>query len=103
MNTWTFSSAAGEESVTVSGPLAINDPSAMVTAALGHAGVLLIDKGLLGDTIDQGKLVPVMTGYKPIGGLPMYAIFPEKEFMPAKTRVFIDFLLEEMPVRLSYQ
>ncbi len=103
MNTWTFSSAAGEETVTVSGPLAINDPSAMVTAALGHAGVLLIDKGLLGDTIDQGKLVPVMTGYKPIGGLPMYAIFPEKEFMPAKTRVFIDFLLEEMPAKLSYQ
>jgi DNA-binding transcriptional LysR family regulator len=33
----------------------------------------------------------------------MYAIFPEKEFMPAKIRVFIDFLLEEMPVRLSHQ
>jgi hypothetical protein len=33
----------------------------------------------------------------------MYAIFPEKEFMPAKTRVFIDFLLEEMPAKLCYQ
>ena len=88
--------------VTVSGPLAINDPSALVTAAIEHAGVLLIDKGLLGDTIDQGKLVPLMTGYKPIGGFPIYAIFPEKEFMPAKTRVFIDFLLEEMPAKLSH-
>ena len=102
MNTWTFGSAAGEESVTVSGPLAINDPSALVTAAIEHGGVLLIDKGLLGDTIDQGKLVPLMTGYKPIGGFPIYAIFPEKEFMPAKTRVFIDFLLEEMPAKLSH-
>ena len=51
MNTWTFSSAAGEESVTVSGPLAINDPSAMVTAALGHAGVPVVDGSVAGTAI----------------------------------------------------
>jgi molybdate transport repressor ModE-like protein len=101
MNTWTFASAAGEESVTVSGPLSINDPSALVGAAVAHAGVLLIDKGLLGDTIEQGQLIPIITDYKPIGGLPMYAVFLEKEFMPAKTRALINFLLEEMPVILN--
>ena len=72
-------------------------------AALDTMVTVVDAVNFLGDTIDQGKLVPVMTGYKPIGGLPMYAIFPEKEFMPAKIRVFIDFLLEEMPVKLSYQ
>lgn len=97
MNTWTFTSKAGEESVTVSGPLAINDPSALVSAAIEHAGVLLIDNGLLGETIRQGQLVPILPGYQPIGGLPMYVVFPEKEFMPAKTRALINFLLEEMP------
>jgi len=97
MNTWVFTSEEGEESVTVSGPLAINDPSALVSAAVEHAGVLLIDKGLLGDTIRQGKLIPILPGYQPIGGLPVYAVFPEKEFMPAKTRALINFLLEEMP------
>lgn len=97
MNTWTFASEEGEESVTVSGPLAINDPSALVSAAIEHVGVLLIDKGLLGDTIRQGKLIPILSGYQPIGGLPMYTVFPEREFMPVKTRALINFLLEEMP------
>ncbi len=97
MNTWTFASKEGEESVAVSGPLTINDPTALISAAIEHTGVLLIDKGLLGDTIRQGKLIQIMSGYQPIGGLPMYAVFPEKKFMPAKTRALIDFLLEEMP------
>ena len=97
MNTWAFTSEQGDESVTVSGPLSINDPGALVSAAIEHAGVLLIDKGLLGDTIRHGKLIPVMSDYQPIGGLPMYAVFPEKEFMPAKTRALVNFLLEEMP------
>jgi len=101
MNTWTFASEEGEESVTVSGPLAINDPSALVSAAIEHAGVLLIDKGLLGDTIRQGKLIPILSGYEPIGGLPMYAVFPEREFMPAKTRALINFLLEEIPSKMQ--
>jgi len=97
MNTWTFSSAAGEESITVTGPLAINDPSALVSAAVEHAGVLLIDKGLLGDTIHQGKLVPILPDYQPIGGLPIYVVFSEREFMPAKIRALINFLLAEVP------
>ena len=31
----------------------------------------------------------------------MYAVFPEKEFMPAKTRALINFLLQEMPAILN--
>ena len=97
MNSWSFISDEGEENVTVSGPLSINDPGALISAALAHAGVLLIDKGLLGDTMRDGKLVPVLTGYQSIGSLPMYVVYPEREFIPAKTRALVDFLLEEMP------
>lgn len=97
MNTWTFTSEGGEESVTVSGPLAINDPGVLITAALAHTGVLLTDKGLLGDTIREGKLVPVLTDYQAIGSLPIYVVYPEKEFIPAKTRALVDFLLDNMP------
>lgn len=101
MNSWSFISDEGEESVTVSGPLSINDPGALVSAALAHAGVLLIDKGLLGDTMRDGKLLPVLTGYQSIGSLPMYVVYPEREFIPAKTRALVDFLLEEMPAAVQ--
>ena len=100
MNTWTFTSDKGEENVLVSGPLSINDPSALVSAAIKHTGVLLIDKDLLGETIKQGKLIPVLPNYQAIGGLPMYIVYPEKEFMPAKTRALINFILEKMPSKI---
>ena len=101
MNSWSFVSDQGEESVTVSGPLSINDPGALISAALAHAGVLLIDKGLLGDTMRDGQLVPVLTGYRSIQNLPMYVVYREREFIPAKTRALIDFLLEEMPAAIQ--
>ena len=101
MNAWSFISDEGEESVTVSGPLSINDPDALISAALAHAGVLLIDKGLLGDTIRDGQLVPILTGYRSIQNLPMYVVYPEREFIPAKTRALVDFLLEEMPAAIQ--
>lgn len=101
MNTWSFANEAGEESITVSGPFSINDPGVLIEAALDHAGVLLIDKGLLGDALHQGKLVPLLEEFQPLGGLPTYVVYPEKEFMPAKTRVLIDFLLENMGSRGS--
>ena len=101
MNSWSFISDESEESVTVSGPLSINDPGALISAALAHAGVLLIDKGLLGDTIRDGQLVPILTGYRSIQNLPMYVVYPEREFIPAKTRALVDFLLEEMPAAIQ--
>lgn len=97
MNNWTFSHEKEEQTVAVTGPLSINDPGALINAAVDNTGVLLIDQGLLGDTMKQGKLIPLLPDYKAIGGLPMYLVFPEKEFMPAKTRALIDFLLAEMP------
>ncbi len=100
LNKWEFRSDRGDESVTVSGPISINDPSALVSAALEHTGVLLMDNGLLGDTLQQGKLIPILPDYKALGGLPMYVVFPEREFMPAKTRKLIDFILEEMPAKI---
>ena len=101
MHSWSFISDEGEQSVTVSGPLSINDPGALISAALAHAGVLLIDKGLLGDTIRDGQLVPILPGYRSIQNLPMYVVYPEREFIPAKTRALVDFLLEEMPAAIQ--
>ncbi len=101
MDDWSFSSDKGEESVAVSGPLTINDPGALVSAAVEHAGVLITDRGLLGDTMRDGRLVPVLAGYQVVGGLPMYVVYPEREFIPAKNRALIDFLLAEMPAAIQ--
>lgn len=101
MNTWTFKDDKTDHSVLVDGPLSINDASALVSAAVEHAGVLLIDKSMLGDTLEKGQLVPLLEDYKALGGLPMYVVYPEKEFMPAKTRALVEFLLAELPTLIQ--
>ncbi|ACA87237.1 LysR family transcriptional regulator [Shewanella woodyi] len=98
MNSWTFfSEQRGEETVVVSGPLSINDPGVLISAALEHAGVLLTDKSLLGDTMEEGALIPVLPEYQSIGNLPIYIVYPRRELLPAKTKALVDFLLKEMP------
>ena len=83
--------------MTVSGPLSINDPGALIPAALANAGVLLIEKGLLGSAMLDSRLVPVLTDYQVTESLPMYVVYPDREFVPARTRALVDFLVKEMP------
>lgn len=97
MNNWAFVKDGKEEIVTVSGSLSINDPIALIEAALKHAGVLLIDRSLLVETIGLEKLVNVLPDYQVASSLPIYLVYPEKEFIPAKTRALVDFLAEKMP------
>ncbi|WP_281545182.1 LysR family transcriptional regulator [Grimontia sp. SpTr1] len=101
MNTWTFFGEHGEEEVTVSGPFSINDPGVLITAALDGAGVLLINRGLLGNAIEEGRLISLLDNYQVVGGLPTYVVYPEREFIPAKTRALVDFLVEKMPSKMS--
>ncbi|WP_394388017.1 LysR substrate-binding domain-containing protein [Shewanella woodyi] len=69
----------------------------LISAALEHAGVLLTDKSLLGDTMEEGALIPVLPEYQSIGNLPIYIVYPRRELLPAKTKALVDFLLKEMP------
>jgi DNA-binding transcriptional LysR family regulator len=100
MNNWPFMGPNGQETVTVSGPLAINDAGALVEAALIGMGVLFIDKAMLGDALDTGRLVPLLPDYPPAPGFPVYAVYPARDFLPAKTTAFVDFLLEKLAPKL---
>ena len=97
MNTWTFRKENKEESVTVSGPISINDPGVLVSIAINGSGVLLMDRSLLGSVLEEGHLLPLLEDYQPIGGLPTYVVFPEREYIPARTRALVEFLVEKMP------
>ena len=82
------------------GPLSLNDPGALIPAARANAGVLLIEKGLLGSAMRDGSLLPVLTDYQVTKSLPMYVVYPDREFVPARTRALVDFLVKEMPATI---
>ena len=100
MNNWTFLGAQGEEHVSVRGSLTINDGCALVDAAVGGQGILLIDKAILGDHLRQGRLVPLLQDYPPAPGYPVYAVYPARFFLNAKTTAFMQFLIQRMVPRI---
>jgi len=80
----------------VTGALSMNDADALVTAAVDGNGVLMMDHVMCGKEIETGELVAVLPGSKPIGGLPVYLVYPAREFVPARVQALINFLMVEM-------
>jgi DNA-binding transcriptional LysR family regulator len=102
MNNWRF--VCGEdgssENVKVQGPLAINDACALVDAAIRGLGILLIDKVLIEEPIAKGQLIPLLKNYPPAPGFPVYVVYPARDYLPAKTIAFVDFLMELLKPKL---
>ena len=96
MNTWNFTTKDGVESIKVNGPLVINDACALVDAAINGMGILLIDDALLGDALTKGQLVPLLQNYPLAPGFPVYVVYPARNFLPAKTLAFVEFLLAKL-------
>nr|WP_314898932.1 LysR substrate-binding domain-containing protein [uncultured Deefgea sp.] len=88
-------------SIQVSGTLAINDARALVDVACAGHGILLIDRVLLRTALASGQLLPLLTNYPPAPGLPVYAVYPTREWLPAKTSTMVNFLLQSFAPRLQ--
>ncbi len=101
MDLWHFEGPEGETSVRVKGPLLVNDAKALVEAAVAGLGILLIDKTMLEVELETGKLEKILPNYHPIHDHPIYAVYPAREFLPAKTRAFLSFIDIHLKPRIS--
>jgi len=75
----------------VSGNLKINSVDAVIDAALQGLGVAAMVKTTVFQELREGKLVPILEDYE-LGARGIYAIYPHREHLPPKVRVFMDFL-----------
>ncbi|TVO57115.1 LysR family transcriptional regulator [Denitromonas halophila] len=90
---WHFSGPVGRIAVPVSGRLHINDDEALSQAVLGGLGVALLPTFIVGADLQAGRLQAVLSEYVPVERF-AYAVYLPTRHLPAKVRVFIDFLLE---------
>lgn len=86
----------GSESVTVpvNGALHANDGQLIRKGALDGLGILVQPTYIIHDDLEAGRLVRVLDDWD-LPRLTMNLAYPTKAFMPAKTRLFIDFLVED--------
>ncbi|WP_374515264.1 LysR family transcriptional regulator [Niveibacterium sp.] len=94
LDNWGFVVGGEVQRYPVQGPLVINDASALVSAAIGGMGVLLIDQALVRAPVAAGLLRPLLPNFPPAPGFPVYAVYPAREHLPARTQAFVDFLGE---------
>ncbi|WP_409421042.1 LysR family transcriptional regulator [Pseudaeromonas sp. ZJS20] len=92
---WRFVCEEGQPyKVPVTGPLEADNGDILVGAALAGMGILRTPSFMIGDALSTGQLVPLLSTYH-MPKLTLSVLFPSRQFLPAKVRRMIDFLLEE--------
>ena len=95
LRSWVLRNAKGVEAAAEMPPRVIfSDPEAMCQAALMGLGIALLPMPFALPWLQSGGLVRVLPGWWADGGqLSLY--YPSKRQLPARTRVFVDYVLEQ--------
>ena len=92
---WTFAQESKIESVTVHGNYRVNNSEALLTAVLQGIGLARLPDFIAMRYVQSGELTQLLTDYV-MQEKSIYAIFPERDHMPIKLRVFLDYLTKEL-------
>ncbi|CAN5799544.1 LysR family transcriptional regulator [soil metagenome] len=91
---WSLRNAKGrEEHVGCVPKLIFSDPEAMAEAVVMGLGVALLPMPFAERWLKTGELVRLLPGWYADAG-PVSIYYPSKKLLPAKTRAFVDFILE---------
>jgi DNA-binding transcriptional LysR family regulator len=92
---WEYKSPVGKRgTVRVTGRYACDNWEVLRDWAVAGLGVALKSTWDVRRQLEEGSLVPLLPGYDFSTDVSIYAVYPHRRHLPAKTRVFIDFLAE---------
>ena len=90
---WRFRRKNVERKVSISGNLRGNNGDILSTAAIEGLGVILHPTFMVYEALREKKLVRILSDWK-VDDLTVFAVYPNRKFLPPKVRSFIDFLAE---------
>ena len=94
LSNWPFMRENGEMfSVAVSGPIEVNSPLTTRAAAVSGLGFAPLPDFIAQPALDAGQLVSVLDDWVARGG-GIFAVYPHRRYLPAKIRVFVDYLVQ---------
>ncbi|MDH5693415.1 MAG: LysR family transcriptional regulator [Gammaproteobacteria bacterium] len=98
-NEWSYQGKRGMESVRVSGNFNADNGIPLVRAAQSGLGIAVQPQYVL-DVIADEELQILLTDF-PMTELGIYALYPTVRKIPLKTRLFIDFLVENLNIGVA--
>jgi LysR family transcriptional regulator, regulator for bpeEF and oprC len=90
---WKFEQNGSAIQLPVQSYLQFDYAEALLEAAIAGAGIIQAPTYIVAAAIEQGKLQPILTNYASKEGTVIAIVYPQKKYLPAKVRVFIDFMM----------
>ena len=89
---WRLMGPEGPENVRTSAPIRTNSSEVVRECLLAGVGIALRSTWDIGPELHEGKLKVILPHYRASKDVGLHAVYPSRRFLPAKVRVFIDFL-----------
>jgi DNA-binding transcriptional LysR family regulator len=86
--------------VTVDPVLWVNHSDTLMRAALDGAGITSVALDLVAPYLMRGELVRVLRPWI-AGRLTLYAALPSRQFLPERSRVFLEYLIEQTRIKVN--
>ena len=90
---WTFLGDNGEQTLTIKGSFCSNNGDVLSQAASQGVGITLLPNFIVEKGLAAGRLVKVLENYER-APLTLFALYPSRQHVPAKTRRFLEYLLD---------
>ena len=91
---WPFIRDGNVFSLKISGNIQCSSGEALAQLARVGAGIARIGEFSVAEDLQRGDLVPLLEAWNPGDNEPIHAVFVGGAAMPARVRVFVDFLVE---------
>ncbi|MCV0395329.1 MAG: LysR family transcriptional regulator [Rhizobiaceae bacterium] len=91
---WRLFGAKGQIIIRPEGPLQTNSSEVLREAVLSGLGIALRSTWDIGPELGEGRLMRVLPEISASHNVAVHAVYPTRRFLPAKVRLFIDFLAE---------
>lgn len=95
-NDWLLEGPSGSELMQVSGPVQVNIAESLVVAIREGMGIGMLPLYAAIDGLRDGSLVRVLPQHT-LQRMNIYALYPSRKFIDAKTRTWVEFLRAHMP------
>ena len=97
---WQYLEDGVRHEVVVSGPLAASQAAPLIDACVGGLGIGMFLSYQVSDLLAAGRLQLVLPEYC-LPPVPVSVVYPQARLLPARTRLFVDWLRRELPGRIG--